>query len=221
MNSAEVEQTLRDDGLVAIIRGGFSVREQEAIAEALLAGGVRILEVTLNTTDALTGIRQLNERFAGDLLVGAGTVRTAADARRARAAGAQFLVAPGLALDTVAVAREHDTLLLPGVFTATEAMAAHAAGCRLLKLFPADALGPGYLKALRAPLSDVDFVPTGGVDPETLGAFYRAGAAAFGIGSYLVKNVRVTPDELAGLTARARLLRRALADARASRTAAT
>ena len=216
MNSAAVEQTLRDDGLVAIIRGGFSVGEQEAIAEALLAGGVRILEVTLNTTDALTGIQRLNERFANELLVGAGTVRTAADARRARAAGAQFLVAPGLDLDTVAVAREQDTLMLPGVFTATEAMAARAAGCRLLKLFPADALGPGYLKALRAPLDDVAFVPTGGVDPETLGAFYRAGAAAFGIGSYLVKNVRVTAVELEGLTARARLLRRALDDARGS-----
>ena len=216
MNSAEVEQTLLNDGLVAIVRGEFSVGEQEAIAEALLAGGVRILEITLNTTDALTGVRRLNERFPDDLLVGAGTVRTAADARRARDAGAQFLVAPGLDLDTVAAAQEHDVLMLPGVFTATEAMAARAAGCRLLKLFPADALGPGYLKALRAPLDDVAFIPTGGVDPETLGAFYRAGAAAFGIGSYLVKNVRVTAAELEGLTARARLLRRALDDARGS-----
>ncbi len=216
MNSAEVEQTLLNDGLVAIVRGEFSVEEQEAIAEALLAGGVRTLEITLNTTDALTGIRRLNERFAGKLRVGAGTVRTAADARRARDAGAQFLVAPGLDLATVAVAQEQGTLILPGVFTATEAMAAHAAGCRLLKLFPADALGPGYLKALRAPLDDVAFIPTGGVAPETLGAFYRAGAAAFGIGSYLVKNVRVTAEELKGLEARARLLRRALDDARAS-----
>ena len=216
MNSAEVEQALLNDGLVAIVRGEFSVGEQEAIAEALLAGGVRILEVTLNTTDALTGIRRLGERFAGELLVGAGTIRKAADAQRARDAGARFLVAPGLDLDTVAAAQEHDVLMLPGVFTATEAMAASAAGCRLLKLFPADALGPGYLKALRAPLDDVAFIPTGGVDPETLGTFYRAGAAAFGIGSYLVKNVRVTAEELEGLTARARLLRRALDDARAS-----
>lgn len=216
MNSAEVEQTLLNDGLVAIVRGEFSVGEQEAIAEALLAGGVRILEITLNTTDALTGVRRLNERFPDDLLVGAGTVRTAADARRARAAGAQFLVAPGLDLDTVAAAQEQGTLMLPGVFTATEAMAARAAGCRLLKLFPADALGPSYLKALRAPLDDVHFVPTGGVDPETLGAFHRSGAAAFGVGSYLVKNVRVTAAELEGLTARARLLRRALDDARGS-----
>ena len=216
MNSAEVEQTLLNDGLVAIVRGEFSVGEQEAIAEALLAGGVRILEITLNTTDALTGVRRLNERFPDDLLVGAGTVRTAADAQQARDAGAQFLVAPGLDLDTVATAQEQGTLMLPGVFTATEAMAASAAGFRLLKLFPADALGPGYLKALRAPLDDVAFIPTGGVDPETLGAFYRAGAAAFGIGSYLVKNVRVTAEELEGLTARARLLRRALDDARAS-----
>lgn len=214
MSSREIEQALCDDGLIAIVRGDFSVREQEAIAAALLASGVRVLEITLNTTDALPGIGRLNERFSGELLIGAGTVRTAEDAQRALDAGARFLVAPGLDLATVAVAQEQDALILPGVFTATEAMTARAAGCRLLKLFPADALGPGYLKALRAPLDDIAFVPTGGVDPETLGAFHKAGAAAFGIGSYLVKNVRVTPDELEGLEARARRLRQVLEEAR-------
>lgn len=214
MNRAEAEQALLEDGLVAIVRGGFSVDEQERIAGALLGGGVRILEVTLNTTDALVGIRRLRERFAGELLVGAGTVRTADDVRNALGAGARFLVAPGLDLQAVTAAHDQDALILPGVFTATEAMAARAAGCRVLKLFPADALGPSYLRALRAPLDDVAFVPTGGVDPETMGAFDRAGAAAFGVGSYLVKNVQVTPEELAGLTGRARSLRDALTRAR-------
>lgn len=209
MKRQELSERLKEDGLVAIIRGDFSLAEQRTIAEALSAGGVKVLEVTLNTRDALESIKKLRQDF-GDLFVGAGTVRTADDARRALGAGAQFLIAPCLDIETVAVAHEHDTLILPGIFTATEAQAAHRAGCTLLKLFPADALGPKYLRALRAPLDDVDFVPTGGVDPDTIKAFHEAGAAAFGIGSYLVKNVRVTSAEAEAFTARARKLREAL-----------
>lgn len=210
MNSQQVGQQLRDDGLVAIIRGNFSLGEQQAIAEALLAGGVRVLELTLNTKDALEGIRWLNETYAGELLVGAGTVRTAEYARRALDAGARFLISPGLDLETIAVAKGHDTLILPGVFTATEAQTAYRVGCSMVKLFPADALGPGYLKALRAPLHDIGFIPTGGINPDTIEAFHKAGAAAFGVGSYLVKNVPFTPTEGEALQARAAVLRSAL-----------
>lgn len=215
----EVAERLKTDGLVAIVRGNFTLAEQRTIAEALAAGGVRVLEVTLNTTDALGSIARLNRDF-DDLLVGAGTVRTADDARAALEAGAQFLIAPCLDLETVKLAHDHDTLILPGIFTATEAQTAFRAGCTMLKLFPADALGPAYLKALRAPLDDIDFVPTGGVNPETIADFYKAGAAAFGIGSYLVKNARVTADEAEAeaeaeaLTLRAQKLRKALGRAR-------
>jgi 2-dehydro-3-deoxyphosphogluconate aldolase/(4S)-4-hydroxy-2-oxoglutarate aldolase len=206
-------EKLKTDGLVAIIRGDFSLAEQRTIAEALSEGGVRALEVTLNTKDALEGVAQLRRDFS-DLLVGAGTVRTATQARAALAAGAQFLIAPCFDRETVSVAHDAGTLILPGIFTATEAQTAFRAGCTMLKLFPADALGPKYLKALRAPLDDIDFVPTGGVDPETIGAFHAAGAAAFGIGSYLVKNGRVTDAEAAALASRARKLREALEQAR-------
>lgn len=216
MNSQHIGQRLRDDGLVAIIRGDFSLPEQRVIAEALLAGGVRVLEITLNTRDALSGIRQLNDTFANDLLVGAGTVRTADGARRALDAGARFLITPNLDLETVAVAQARDTLILPGVFTATEAQAAYRAGCSMVKLFPADALGPGYLKALRAPLDDIGFVPTGGIDPETVGAFHAAGAVAFGIGSYLVGSARITAAEGEALQVRAAALRAALERARST-----
>jgi 2-dehydro-3-deoxyphosphogluconate aldolase/(4S)-4-hydroxy-2-oxoglutarate aldolase len=214
MNSQQVGQRLRDDGLVAIIRGDFSLSEQRAIAEALLTGEVRVLEITLNTRDALEGIQQLNRNFSDDLLVGAGTVRTAEDARRALDAGARFLITPSLDLETVAVAQAHDTLILPGVFTATEAQTAYRAGCSMVKLFPADALGPGYLKALRAPLDDIGFVPTGGINPETIGAFHEAGAAAFGVGSYLVKNPPFTSAEGEALSVRAAALRSALEQSR-------
>lgn len=216
MNSQQVGRQLREDGLIAIIRGAFSLSEQQAIAEALLAGGVRVLEITLNTRDALLSIGKLNEKFPDDLRVGAGTVRTAEDAQRALDSGAHFLIAPSLDPETVAVAQAHDTLILPGVFTATEAQTAYRAGCSLVKLFPADALGPGYLRALRAPLDDIGFVPTGGIDPETIGAFHAAGAAAFGVGSYLVKNVPFTPAEGVALQARAAALRSALEQARSA-----
>lgn len=213
MTREHTAEKLKTEGLVAIIRGDFSLAEQRTVAEALAAGGVSALEVTLNTRDALVSVKGLRQDFP-DLLVGAGTVRTAADARAALEAGAQFLIAPCLDLETVAVAHAHDTLILPGIFTATEAQTAHRAGCTMLKLFPADALGPRYLRALRAPLDDIQFVPTGGVDPDTIGAFHEAGAAAFGIGSYLVKNVRVTPTEAEALSTRARTLREALSRAR-------
>lgn len=213
MTREHTAEKLKTEGLVAIIRGDFSLAEQRTVAEALAAGGVSALEVTLNTRDALVSVKGLRQDFP-DLLVGAGTVRTAADARAALEAGAQFLIAPCLDLETVAVAHAHDTLILPGIFTATEAQTAHRAGCTMLKLFPADALGPRYLRALRAPLDDIQFVPTGGVDPDTIGAFHEAGAAAFGIGSYLVKNVRLTPTEAEALSTRARTLREALSRAR-------
>ena len=176
------------------------------ISEALLNGGVKIVEVTLNSTHALDGIRGLQEKFGDDLQVGAGTVRTAEDVAKAVDAGASFLIAPCLDTPSVEAAAQHDTLLLPGVFTASEAQAAFSAGCETVKLFPADALGPSYLKALRAPLEHIDFIPTGGVNHETIAAFHKAGAVAFGVGSALVKNVDITADELKALTERAEVL---------------
>ena len=215
MTPNEVKEQLYEDGLIAIVRGDFGLAEVEAIAGALLAGGVRVLEVTLNSAHALEAISTLQGRFGDDLLVGAGTVRTAEDVERAAQAGASFLIAPNLDLEAVGRALERGVLLVPGVFTASEAQAAHKAGCKTLKLFPADALGAPYLKALRAPLDHLDFIPTGGVTPDTLAEFHAAGAVAFGVGSALVRRVDVTEEELAALTGRARTLRRALEEVRA------
>lgn len=215
MTRLRIARQVREDGLVVIMRGDFSLPEQLEIAEALVSGGVGVLEITLNTRDALAGIRQLRERFSGELLVGAGTVRTPADAQAAIGEGAQLLVCPNLDLGVVALAAKQDVLVLPGVFTASEAQAAYSAGCSLVKLFPADALGPEYLKALRAPLDNIGFVPTGGITVETIGAFHRAGAVAFGIGSSIVKNVPYTAEEGRAIASRARKLREALQTARA------
>ena len=215
MTSQAVTEQLYADGLISIVRGRFSLPEILQMSEALLAGGVKIVEVTLNSTHALEAVPELQRQFGRDLLVGAGTVRTAQAVEKAVDAGASFLIAPCLDLPSVRAAAQHDILLLPGVFTASEAQAAFVAGCKTVKLFPADAVGPAYLKALRAPLDHLDFIPTGGVTVDTIADFHRAGAVAFGVGSALVKDVAVTPEELSALTKRAEALVKALGDARA------
>jgi len=199
-------QRTRAQGLIAIVRGNFSQTQILAIAEVLLAASTPVMEVTLNTTSALDAIRALRQQFGDQVLVGAGTVRTAAQFNQAVAAGAQFTVAPNLDLATVAAAQAQDILHLPGVFTPTEVQNAFVAGCRMVKLFPSEIVGPRYLKALRAPLDDVDLVPTGGITPENIGEYVRAGAAAAGIGSALITSPQQSLDDLA---ARAQALRSA------------
>jgi 2-dehydro-3-deoxyphosphogluconate aldolase/(4S)-4-hydroxy-2-oxoglutarate aldolase len=203
-------EIILQDGLIAIVRGNFPAPKLDEIAETLLAASLRVMEVTLNTSGALAGISRLREHFGDRMLIGAGTVRTAAQFAGALAAGAQFTVAPNLDLATVAAAQAKDILHLPGVFTPSEAQTAYTAGCRLLKLFPSEIVGPRYLKALRAPLDDIQFIPTGGITPENVGDYVRAGAAAVGLGSALV----TSPDQTAAdLSARARALRAAWQEA--------
>lgn len=204
--ASAMAERIRAQGLVAIIRGNFTRQQILAIGEVLLAAGTPVMEVTLNTTDALGAIAALRQQFGDQLIVGAGTVRTAEQLQQTVAAGAQFTVAPNLDLATVDQAHQHDLLHLPGVFTPTEVQTAFVAGCRMVKLFPSEIVGPRYLKALRAPLDDVDLVPTGGITPENIADYVRAGAAAAGIGSALVTGPNQSLDDLA---ARAHALRAA------------
>jgi len=158
---------VRSGGIIAIIRGRFTSPQVLTIADALATAGVTAMEVTLNSPDALTHITALQDQFGSRLLIGAGTVRNVEHVSAAIAAGAMFLISPGFDPASVAAAVKADVLHLPGVYTATEAQQAASAGARMLKLFPCDTLSPTYLKALRAPLDDVDFVPTGGVSLRT------------------------------------------------------
>lgn len=204
---------IRTGGIIAIVRGNFSPDVVLRIAESLLAGGVEIIEVTLNTSDALRALERLRQEHGARMLVGAGTVRTAQDVTRAHAAGAQFTIAPNFDPASVAQAQHLGMLHLPGIFTATEAQTAFAAGCSMVKLFPASLQGPAYLKALRAPLDDIEFVPTGGINSGNLAHYLQAGAAAVGVGSALI----AAPDQdLTDITARAARLVRALQTARNS-----
>ena len=179
---------IRQTGIIAIIRGDFPFERLLAIAGAVAEGGVSVVEVTLNSRGALEGIAALRRQAGDDMLIGAGTVRTLEEVNAALDAGAQFLVSPNFDPASVARSQEVGVLHLPGVFTASEAQTAYAAGCQMVKLFPADALGPRYLKALRAPLNDIDFVPTGGIEAANIVEYVRAGAVAFGVGSSLVKS---------------------------------
>jgi len=207
MNSIETaSQRVKECGIIAIIRGDFSVDDNLRIGDALLAGTVTVMEVTLNSPSALESLPKLRQHFGDEMLIGAGTVRDVKQAQAAYEADAQFIVSPNLDLESVSFARTKNLLHLPGIFTATEAQSAFAAGCRMLKLFPMEVAGPAYLKALRAPLNDIDFVPTGGVSLENIADYARAGAVTVGLGSKLVTSRQQTSEDL---TARAQALRAA------------
>jgi len=156
------------------------------VADALLAGGVRAFEVTLDSPDAMAAIRALAKHYSdGSLLVGAGTVLDVASATAAVEAGARFLVSPHTDGELIrwAVARRIPTF--PGAFTPSEILAAWRAGASAVKLFPASTVGPSYVRELRGPLGDIPLIPTGGVTAETAGAFIAAGALGVGVGGWL------------------------------------
>ena len=181
-------QRVRDTGVVVVLRGDFGLEGLLGMARTLVSAGLDVLEVTLNSADALAAIRALREEHGGTALIGAGTCRNAADVRSALEAGASFTVAPNLDEASAAAAHEQGRLHLPGVFTATEVQRAVEAGCAMVKLFPCDAVGPGYVKALRAPYADVEFIAVGGVSAANAASFLAAGAMAVGAGGSLTRH---------------------------------
>lgn len=205
-------EAIRETGLVAILRGEFSPDRAIQIAQALQNSGIKILEVTLNSSDALHLIELLRKTFSdGSMLVGAGTVRSEIQLKEAVQAGATFTVAPNCDERSISAAMELGVLHVPGVFTSTEAVRAVSAGSRVIKLFPVDQLGPSYLKALRAPLDDIDFIPTGGIDTQNIADYSRAGAFAVGIGTALVTGAK---QQLREIEQRANALVKSWRDAR-------
>lgn len=172
---------------VAILRG---VRPEEVvpIAQAVTEAGWRVIEVPLNSPAPFASIARLSEALAADILVGAGTVRTPDEVDRVAEAGGRLIVMPHADTMVIAHAVRRGLIVLPGVYTATEAFAAIEAGADALKLFPAEIGGPALLKALRAVLpKDLPVLPVGGVSPDTVAAWRAAGAAGFGVGSALYR----------------------------------
>lgn len=178
-------QDLIQSRAIAILRGDYTATYTAAI-DALLAGGIRVIEFTLNSPGALDIIRDVNLIYGDRVLIGAGTVLEAEQARQVAKAGARFIVAPDFNPVVVAVALEQGVEPIPGVLTPSEATTAARAGARLLKLFPASLGGPDYLRQLRAPLNHLAFIATGGVTGDNAAEYLNAGAVAVGLGSWLV-----------------------------------
>jgi 2-dehydro-3-deoxyphosphogluconate aldolase / (4S)-4-hydroxy-2-oxoglutarate aldolase len=185
MNKHEKLQIIRETGVIAIMRAQSS-DQLIAAADAIKAGGVRVIEVTMTTPGALAVIEEATRRYGQDVLFGAGTVLDAETARATILAGAGFVVAPTLDLETVALCNRYSIPVVPGCYTPTEMLAAWQAGADMIKLFPASVGGPDLLKAIRAPLPQLEIIPVGGVDLNTAAEFIRKGAAALGVGSSLV-----------------------------------
>jgi 2-dehydro-3-deoxyphosphogluconate aldolase/(4S)-4-hydroxy-2-oxoglutarate aldolase len=202
-NRAEITSRMTAGGVVAIMRHTDSSLAIDA-AYALLAGGVSVVEVTLNTAGALGMIAALAEALGTRMVVGAGTVISTHAVDDAVTAGARFIVAPNTSLEVIGRAAHHDVPCVPGAFTPTEILTAWDAGADLVKLFPASVGGPRYLRDVRGPLNHVPIVPTGGVNPENVGEFIKAGAMAVGAGSDLVDRGVVERRDWVELERRAR-----------------
>jgi 2-dehydro-3-deoxyphosphogluconate aldolase/(4S)-4-hydroxy-2-oxoglutarate aldolase len=202
MNKSQKLELIRQTGVIAIMRAKSS-EQLIAAADAIKAGGVRVIEVTMTTPGALGVIEEATRRYGQEVLFGAGTVLDAETARAAILAGAGFVVAPTLDLATVALCNRYSIPVMPGCYTPTELLTAWQAGADMLKLFPASVGGPELVKAILAPLPQLEIVPVGGVDLNTAGAFIRSGAAALGVGSSLVSQKLLDAGDLGELTRRA------------------
>jgi 2-dehydro-3-deoxyphosphogluconate aldolase/(4S)-4-hydroxy-2-oxoglutarate aldolase len=183
----EIISRLIKPGLVAVVRARSS-EQVIPLSEALLRGGICAIEVTMTTPNAIEAIRHASRTLPSEALIGVGTVLDAKTCLEAIQAGAQFVVSPITRAQIAKAAHDFDKPVMLGAFTPTEAQAAYDAGADFVKLFPADVLGPAYIKAVRAPLPHLKLVPTGGVTLENVAEFFRAGCPAVGIGSSLISN---------------------------------
>ncbi len=178
-------QRIMESGIVAVVRADSSEALVQVV-EALAAGGVTAAEITFTVPDAIDALKNVRKALGDRVVLGAGTVLDPETCRAALLAGAEFIVAPVVNLDVIRLCRRYDKAVMPGAFTPTEVLSAWEAGADVVKVFPADVGGPGYLKALRGPLPQVRLMPTGGVDLKTAADFLKAGACCLGVGSSLV-----------------------------------
>jgi len=201
-SKAQVISLLTDPGIIAVVRAQ-KPEQVIPLSEALIAGGVRAIEITMTTPNAIAAIREAREQLGERGLIGVGTVLDAGTCRSALAAGAEFVVTPVCRIELIAIAHDADRPIMIGAYTPTEAQIAHEAGADFIKIFPADTLGPGYIKGIRAPLPHLRIVPTGGVDVHNVADFIKAGCVALGVGSSLVSAKILRQADWTGLTRKA------------------
>lgn len=185
LSRSEISSRIVELGIVAVVRTPtFDL--VRPVCEALANGGVVALEITLTVPEAMRALREVSAHFGSRLLLGAGTVLNAQQCTEAVQAGAQYVISPVAKHEIIEAAHALGKPVILGAYTPTEAQLAHEAGADFIKIFPADKLGPGYIKNIRAPLPHLRIVPTGGVDLQTAPEFLKAGCAALGVGSSLI-----------------------------------
>ncbi|MGB8064537.1 MAG: bifunctional 4-hydroxy-2-oxoglutarate aldolase/2-dehydro-3-deoxy-phosphogluconate aldolase [Candidatus Sulfotelmatobacter sp.] len=212
----EVIQRIAEIGIVPVVRAA-SVEEANRAVEAICAGGIPVVEITMTVPNAVSVIREVAKQRGHDVLIGAGTVINAEQAEACLNAGARFLVSPGLSLPVLESAKRHSKLAIPGALTPTELMAAQEYGAKLVKIFPCGNVGGAkYLKSLKAPFPHASLIPTGGVNAANAAEFIAAGAFALGVGADLVDATALREGNLDKITAAAREFVNAVASARAA-----
>jgi 2-dehydro-3-deoxyphosphogluconate aldolase / (4S)-4-hydroxy-2-oxoglutarate aldolase len=209
-------QRVLDRVIVAVIRAE-SPDLLVDVAEALLAGGVEVMEVTFTVPRAARVIEKVADKLGSRVLLGAGTVLDPETARVAFLAGAEFIVSPAVNVEVIEMCRRYSKLVMPGAFTPTEVVTAWQAGADIVKIFPSDLVGPKYLKLLHGPLPHVRLMPTGGVNLDTASEFLAAGACALGVGSALVDQKALAAKDLKTIESLARQFVEVVAKARAAK----
>lgn len=203
MSGGGALQRVLDHKIVAVIRADSGDLLVD-VAEALLAGGVEVMEVTFTVPRATQVLQRVADRMGNKILLGAGTVLDSETCRAALLAGAEFIVSPAVNLEVIQLCKRYSKVILPGALTPTEVIAAWQAGADIVKIFPSDLTGPKYLKALHGPLPHIRLMPTGGVNLETAAEFLRCGASALGVGNSLVDPKVVAAGDLQKIEALAR-----------------
>ena len=210
---SDILRRLIEPGVIAVIRADSSAQLMHA-AEALRKGGVIAMEVTMTTPNALDVIQEVTRRHGDEIVMGVGTILDAETCRAAILAGAEFVVTPVFRPEVIQLCRRYSRPIICGAYTPTEILSAWEAGSDFVKVFPADGLGASYIKAVKAPLPQVEIIPTGGVDVNTVEDFIKAGCAAVAAGSTLVSKKILETQNWTELTATAKRFVEAVAKAR-------
>jgi 2-dehydro-3-deoxyphosphogluconate aldolase/(4S)-4-hydroxy-2-oxoglutarate aldolase len=214
MEKQQVLNRMISEGLIPVIRV-TSAQEAMDVADAVKAGGVTLIEITMSVPGAIDTIKELTQRYKDEIIMGAGTILDPETGRAALLAGAQFIVTPTLNLDVIQLAHRYSAVVVPGAMTPTEILTAWNAGADMVKVFPAAQLGgPEYIKALRGPLPQVLLAPTGGVNLQNAGAFIKAGATALGAGGELVDKKAVKEKKFHIITENTKAFLKAIKEAR-------
>ena len=215
MRKEQVITRMKEDCLVAVVRAK-NKEQGEKVIDAIIAGGINFIEITMTMDEGnpVEFIQFMSEKYRGNekVVIGAGTVLDPETARAVILAGANYVVSPGLNVDTIKLCNRYRIPMLPGVMSPTEAITALESGCDIIKVFPGNVVGPGAISSFKGPLPQGDFMPSGGVDVDNVDKWLKAGACAVGTGSSLTKGAKT--GDFAAVTAKAREFVEAVAAAR-------